>query len=114
MRVAVDVLGSVREPYFEVHHEHVVGMQLRPGFIEMGLRSSEMTMVMLEAGEIGLCPSHMQQWVGTAADLERLSLGISDDALMAICDGMSGEVELLHEAKSFCLRRDLALTEDAT
>jgi hypothetical protein len=81
MRVAVDVLGSVREPYFEVHHEHVVGMQLRPSFIEMGLR---------------------------------LSLGISDDALMAICDGMSGEVELRHEAKSFCLRRDLALTEDAT
>jgi AraC family transcriptional regulator len=98
MRVAVDVLGFVREPYLQVHHEHVVGMQLRPGFIEMGMRRSEMTMVTLEAGEIGLCPSHMQQWVGTA-DLERLSLGISDAALMAICDGMSGEVELRHECK---------------
>jgi hypothetical protein len=53
MRVAVDVLESVREPYLQVHHEHVVGMQLRPGFIEMGLRRSEMTMVTLEAGEIG-------------------------------------------------------------
>ena len=98
MRVAVDVLQSVREPYLQVHHEHVVGMQLRPGFIEMGLRRSEMTMVTLEAGEIGLCPSHMQQWVGTA-DLERLSLGISDAALMAICDGMSGEIELRRECK---------------
>jgi hypothetical protein len=54
MRVTVDVLGAVREPYLQVHHEHVVGMQLRPGFIEVGLRRCEMTMVRLEAGEIGL------------------------------------------------------------
>jgi len=98
MRVAVDVLQSVREPYLQVHHEHVVGMQLRPGFIEVGLRRSEMTTVTLKTGEIGLCPSHTEQWVGNA-DLERLSLGISDAALMAICDGMSGEIELRRECK---------------
>ena len=77
MRVAVDMLGSIREPYLQVHHEH-------------GL---EMTRVTFNAGEMGLFPRHMEVWVG-AADQGRLVLNISREALMAACDGMNGEVEL--------------------
>ena len=98
MKVAVDVLGSVREPYLQVQDEHVLAMQLRSGFIEVGLRRCEMTRVTCDAGEIGLWPRHMEQWVGSA-DLERLSLSISHAALMAASDGMSGDVDLRHKFK---------------
>jgi AraC family transcriptional regulator len=98
MKVAVDVLGSVREPYLQVRDEHVVTMQLRPGSMEVGLRRSEMTRVMYDEGEMELCPRRLEQWVGTA-DLERLSLSISDAALTATCEGMSGQVELPHKSK---------------
>src|SRR5262249_18226624 len=46
-----------------------------------------------EAGELGLCTPHSEQWIGTA-DIEHLVVGISDAALAAACDGASGSLEL--------------------
>ena len=93
MRVAVDMPGSIREPYLQVHHEHGLEMTLGSGSMEAGPRRSEMTRVTFNAGEMGLFPRHMEVWVA-AADQGRLVLNISKEALMAACDGMSGEVEL--------------------
>ena len=93
MRVAVDMPGSIREPYLQVHHEHGLEMTLGSGSMEAGPRRSEMTRVTFNAGEMGLFPRHMEVWVG-AADQGRLVLNISKEALTAACDGMNGEVEL--------------------
>lgn len=98
MKVTVDVLGSVTEPYLQVRDEHVLNMQLRPGSMVVGLRRSQMTTVTYREGEMELCPRRLEQWVGTA-DLERLSLGISDAALTATCGGMRGEIELPYKSK---------------
>jgi AraC family transcriptional regulator len=93
MRVAVDMPGSIREPYLQVHGEHGLEMTLGPGSIEAGPRRSEITRITYNAGEIGLFPRHMEVWV-RAADQGRLILNISEEALMATGDGMRGEVEL--------------------
>jgi len=93
MRVAVDMPGSVREPYLQVHHEHGLEMTLGSGSIEVGLRRAEMTRVTFNAGEMGLYPRHMERWI-RAADQGRLVLEISREALMAASDGMNEEVEL--------------------
>jgi AraC family transcriptional regulator len=98
MRVAVDVLGSVREPYLQMLDEHVLAMMLRPGSIEVGARRSTMRRVNFQTGEMGFFPRHTERWVGTG-DQERLLLPISDAALMAACDGKSGAVELGHRCK---------------
>ena len=95
MRVAVDMPGSVREPYLQVHHEHGLEMALGSGSIEAGPRRSEMTKVTFNAGEMGLFPRHMEVWVRAAtADQGRLVLNFSKEALLAACDGLNGEVEL--------------------
>jgi sigma-B regulation protein RsbU (phosphoserine phosphatase) len=60
------VLTSVREPYLQVQHEHVLGMEPRSGFIEVDLRRSEMPRATFAAGEMGLGPRHVELWVGTA------------------------------------------------
>jgi len=98
MKVAVEKSRSAREPYLQVHDEHVLAMMLQPGSVEVGPRRSEMRRVTFQAGEIGLFPRHTKRWVG-AADQERLVLGISDAALMAACEGMSCGVELRHKCK---------------
>ena len=98
MNVAVGVLRSGGRPHLQVHHEHVLGLLLRPGFIEVGSRPSEMRRVTYDAGEMVLFPRHVEQWLGSA-DFERLSLGISDAALTAACDGISGEVDLCRKYK---------------
>jgi len=38
MNVAVDVLGSVEEPFLHVRQEHVLEMSLRPGWMKVGPR----------------------------------------------------------------------------
>ena len=93
MRVAIDMPGSIREPYLRVHHENGVEMTLGSGSMEAGPRRSEMTRVSFNAGEIGLYPRHMEVWV-RAADQGRLVLDISREALKAASDAMYGEVEL--------------------
>ena len=98
MRVAVDVVAPVAEPYLQVQDEHVLGMMLRPGFIEVGLQRSAMRRVTFQAGEMGFSPRRMERWVGTGHQ-ERLLLRISDAALRAAREGMSGAVELGHWCK---------------
>src|SRR5215472_9099038 len=98
MRVAVDVLGPVGEPCVQVHEDHVLGMMLRPGFIEVGLQRSAMRRVTFQTGDIGFFPRRMERWVGTGRQ-ERLLLRISDAALRAAREGISGAVELGHWCK---------------
>jgi AraC family transcriptional regulator len=93
MKVEVEVLGAVREPYRQVQREHELGMMLRPGSIEVGLQRSKVRRVKFQAGEMGLFPRHLERWIGSA-DQERLVLSISDAALMTTSDGVGGAVEL--------------------
>ena len=93
MKVEVNVLDSVNEPYLKVPDEHIIAMMLRPGSIEIGSQRSELKRVTYQAGEMALYSHHLGQWLGSA-DLECLAIYISDAALIAACDGMTGEVEL--------------------
>ena len=103
MRVAVDKLQSAGEPHVYVQDEHVLGMMLRPGFIEVGLQRSAMRRVTFQAGEMGFFPCRMERWVGIGHQ-ERLLLRISDAALRAAREGISGAVELGHWCKMVDVR----------
>ena len=93
MRVAAEVRGTVEEAYLQVHRENTLGMLLRPGSMEVGPRRSALRWTKFEQGELGLCTPHSEQWIGSA-DMEHLVVSISDSALTAACDGVSGRVEL--------------------
>src|SRR5260370_22198718 len=62
MRVELNVPESVREPRMWVKHQPVLGMALRAGSIEVGLRRSEMIRVTYDAGEMCLVPNHLEKW----------------------------------------------------
>jgi hypothetical protein len=64
MRVEVEVLGSVEEPYHWVNEDHVLGLQLRAGSIEAGVQRSTISRLTFEEGEMGLCPRYLERWVG--------------------------------------------------
>ena len=98
MRVAVNVLGSAKEPRMQVHHEQILATLLRPGSVEVGLRRSEMTRFTYNAGEMILARRHVEEWVRAGA-MHLLTVGISDKALMAACEGKTAEVELRGTAK---------------
>jgi|SRR5712664_321180 len=95
MRVELNVLESVTEPRMWVQHQPALMMALRTGSAEIGLRRSEMMRLTFGAGEMCLVPRHFETWVRTD-DLHYLylSVGISDAALAAACDGTRGDVEL--------------------
>jgi len=93
MWVAAEVRGPVKEPYLQVHKENALGMLLRPGSMEFGPRRSALRRTTFNAGEMGLCTPHSEQWIGTA-EMEHLIVSISDAALAAACDGAGGSVEL--------------------
>jgi AraC family transcriptional regulator len=95
MRVELNVPESVTEPRMWVQHQPVLIMALRTGSAEIGLRRSEMMRLTFGAGEMCLVPRHFETWVRTN-DLHYLylSVGISDAALAAACDGTRGDVEL--------------------
>jgi AraC family transcriptional regulator len=95
MRVELNVPESVTEPRMWVQHQPVLFMALRTGSAEIGLRRSEMMRLTFGAGEMCLVPRHFETWVRTD-DLRYLylSVGISDAALAAACDGTRGDVEL--------------------
>ena len=95
MRVELNVPESVTEPRMWVQHQPVLIMALRTGSAEVGLRRSEMMRLTFGAGEMCLVPRHFETWV-RIDDLHYLylSVGISDAALAAACDGMKGDVEL--------------------
>src|SRR5215813_6243344 len=103
MRVAVDVHAPAGEPSVQVQDEHVLGIMLRPGFIEVGLQRSAMRRVTFQAGEMGFFPRRMERWVGTGRQ-ERLLLRISDAALRKAHEGISGAVELGHWCKMVDVR----------
>ena len=103
MRVALDALAPVGGPYVQVQDEHVLGMMLRPGFIEVGLQRSAMRRVTFQAGEMGFFPRGMERWVGRGRQ-DRLLLHISDAALKAAREGIRGTVELGHWCKMVDVR----------
>jgi len=103
MRVAVDVFTPVGGPYVQVQDEHVLGMMLRAGFIEVGLQRSTMRREAFQAGEMGFFPRRMERWVGTGHQ-ERLLLAISDAALRTAREGIRGAVELGHWCKMVDVR----------
>src|SRR6266850_455116 len=109
MKVAVDVLGAVGEPYLDVRDQNILRMVLQPGFVEMGARRAAIGRTTFSrVGEIRLCPLHVEHWFGSS-DLRRLSISISDDALTAACDAASGEVELRCEGSLVDPRVDALL-----
>jgi AraC family transcriptional regulator len=61
--------------------------------MEFGPRRSSLKWTTFNAGEMGLCTPHSEQWIGTA-DMEHLIVSISDAALVAACEGTGGSVEL--------------------
>ena len=93
MLVSAEVRGPVKEPYLHLHQENALGMLLRAGSMELGSRRSAMQRVTFEAGEMGLCTPHSEQWIGSA-DIEHLIVSISDAALIAAYDGVSNAIEL--------------------
>lgn len=98
MKIAVDVLGPVEEPYLHVEREHVLEMSLQPGSMKVGPQRWAIEEVTFGTGEIGLFPRHLERWIGSA-DYVRLSLSISHAALMAASDGIGCELELRPECK---------------
>jgi len=72
-----------------VKYEPVLAMALRPGWVEVGPRRSEMKKINFEAGEMAVC----DVWLGVHG-MESLVLTVSDPALRAANHGISGDVEL--------------------
>src|SRR5215467_2125545 len=93
MRVSAETRRLVNEPHVQVHNEHALSMVVRPGSMEFGPRRSSLKWTMFNAGEMGLCTPHSEQWIGTA-DMEHLIVSISDAALAVACEGTGGSVEL--------------------
>ena len=93
MKVAMDVHTPASGPYVQVRDEHVLGIMLRPGSIEVGPQRSSMRRSVFTAGQMSFVPRRMERWVG-AGHQERLLLGISDSALTAAREGTSGSVEV--------------------
>jgi AraC family transcriptional regulator len=74
MRVEVEVLGQVEEPYHWVNEQHALSLQLRPGLLAAG-------------------------WQRATMSMEHLILTISHRALEAATDGTTDRVELRHELR---------------
>jgi AraC family transcriptional regulator len=83
---------SAKEPRIWVEHRPMLGLVLRPGSIEVGLRRSEMKKFTYDAGEIRLTP-RLEKWFRIDG-MHFLSITISDTALAVACEGTNGEVEL--------------------
>ena len=90
MRVEFVPPDSVKEPRLWVPREQVLGLVLRPGSIEIGVRRTELTEFRYVAGEMILPNRHEGKWIGLM-NAPHLQLSISAVALMAASDG---EVEL--------------------
>jgi AraC family transcriptional regulator len=97
MRVEFNTPELAVEPQMLVQYEHHLVMALHPGWVEVGQTRSEMKKTNFVAGEMVVCP-RQKVWLG-AHCMERLILTISDPALRAANDGISGDVELRGEQK---------------
>jgi len=92
MKIELEAPEFAVEPRMFVKNEPVLAMALRPGWVEAGQKSSEMTKINFDAGEVNVCPRGIKLWLG-AHVMERLILTISDLALRAANDGISGDME---------------------
>jgi len=93
MKVAFETRGPVDEPYLLVNEEQILGMTLRAGSMEIGLRPSALQRITFDAGLMGLCPPQSEYWVGTC-DMTHVTMTISDEALMAASDRVGSRIEL--------------------
>jgi AraC family transcriptional regulator len=96
LEVNVNVPGSTTHPYLWVRHKQDLGMVLQPGWVEVGLRRSEMKRLIYRPGEMFLCRRHVEEWVRPGT-LQYLWITISDSALNAAYSGTTTEVELRAE-----------------
>jgi len=76
-----------------VRAEQVLGLVLRPGSIEIGVRRTELSEFRYVAGEMILPNRHEGKWIGLMS-APYLELGISDWALQAASGRTNGELEL--------------------
>src|SRR5215813_1596738 len=93
MKVALETRGPVYEPYLKQNEGQILGMTLRPGSMEIGLRRSALQRITFDTGLMGLCPPKSEYWIGTC-DMTHISMTISDEALMAASDGAGSRIEL--------------------
>ncbi len=93
MKVAFETRGPVDEPYLKLNEEQILGMTLRAGSMEIGLRRSDLRRITFDAGLMGLCPPQSEYWIGTC-DMTHVTMTISGEALMAASDGAGGRIEL--------------------
>src|SRR5215471_21854648 len=56
MKVAFETRGPVDEPYLKQNEGQILGMTLRAGSMEIGLRRSALQRITFDAGLMGLCP----------------------------------------------------------
>src|SRR5215475_7974279 len=98
MKVACETRGPVDEPYLKLNEEHILGMTLRAGSMEIGLRRSDLRRITFDAGLMGLCPPQLEQWIGTC-DMTHITMTISDAALMAASDSTRSRIELRYEGE---------------
>jgi AraC family transcriptional regulator len=105
MKVAFENRGPVDEPFLKLNEEHILGMTLRPGSMEIGSRRSALQRITFNAGLMGLCPPQSEYWVGTC-DMTHVTMTISDEALMAASDAAGSRIELRleHELEDLRLR----------
>src|ERR1700751_5556972 len=100
MRVEVNVLESGTEPGVRLNHQPLLMVPLRTGSIEVASRRSEMMRFTFGVGEMCLVPRHVETWLRTdELHYSYLSVGISDAALAAACDGTKDDVELCRVGK---------------
>jgi len=93
VKVAFETRGPVDEPYLKLNEERILGMTLRAGSMEIGLRRSDLQRITFDAGLMGLCPAQSEYWIGTC-DMTHVTMTISDQALMAASDGAGSGIEL--------------------
>src|SRR3954464_5572405 len=98
MKVELFPPDSATEPRHWVRHDQAFAMMLGPGSIEWGSRRSAMEKFAYVAGDLALCDRHHGEWVGLM-NTPHLQIGVSDAALIAVCDGANGEIGLRPQRK---------------
>jgi AraC family transcriptional regulator len=93
VKVACETRGPVDEPYLKLDEEQILGMTLRAGSMEIGLRRSALQRITFDAGLMGRCPPKSEYWIGTC-DMTHITMTISDEALMAAADDAGSRIEL--------------------
>jgi AraC family transcriptional regulator len=93
VKVAFETRGPVDEPYLKLNEEQILGMTLRAGSMEIGLRRSALQRITFDAGLMGLCPPQSEYWIGMC-DMTHIIMTISDEALIAASNSAGNRIEL--------------------